>query len=153
MTVAQQKRESVGRLPDLPSELLLVALTDLEWIETHPESGYRVDMGQWHTAGVDGYSGCRVCFAGAVMARRLDAPMHTSYPGEFDDDTARKLSALDLFRKGAISVGLYRLGLDDTALATTYATYAAEFPDYHIDRDGWWTQMLGLVGILQAEGL
>ena len=54
------------KLPNKPSELLKVALTDLELVEG--DSKYRVDMRNWHTPQYD--KTCEVCLAGSVMAKR-----------------------------------------------------------------------------------
>lgn len=54
--------------PDKPSELILMALEDLEAVERDPE--YIVNMDTYHYR----YPGvCAVCFAGSVMAKRLGA--------------------------------------------------------------------------------
>lgn len=71
-------------LPDKPSELIRLALADLEKAEE--SRAYSVDMGMWH--GYDEISGkCTVCLAGAVMAGTLGVELNTTAgPGDFWED-------------------------------------------------------------------
>lgn len=90
-------------LPDLPSELIRVALADLAWVEAQPET-YEVNMTQWHHPD-DGP--CVVCLAGSVMAHTLGSkPSDDLGPNQFSDDIKNKLSALNWFRMGNIDFGL-----------------------------------------------
>lgn len=91
------------RLPDKPSDLIRLALHDLELVEQDPR--YKVDMGEWHQS----YRNkCEVCFAGAVIAKSIKANYKKRlYPAFFDDDTQQKLLALDSLRTGKIAFGLY----------------------------------------------
>lgn len=107
--------ENSKRLPDRPSELIEVALRDLEAVERRNDL-YVVDMGVWHswdmTPRGDGEGPrCSVCLAGAVMAQTLGAdPEADLDPMDFELEHA-KLSALNAFRVGDITGGLHRLGL------------------------------------------
>ena len=98
-------------LPDMPDELINLAIDDLERAEQDPR--YRIHMGQWHSPWDGGSSDatCHVCLAGAVMARTLGAdPKRTKCPRDYLDarygDTTSKLEALDYFRVGSVSFGL-----------------------------------------------
>ena len=94
------------RLPDLPSDLIRVALADLRQIEKRPE--YVVDMDIWHESRLHT---CAVCFAGAVMALELGIGVNTNMEAsDFNDDIAPKLEALEEFRAGEVDVGLEYLG-------------------------------------------
>lgn len=57
-------------LPDKLSDLLELALGDLEKVEAMPEV-YEVDMSDWHLPQRDEFGGrcgrCTVCLAGAVI--------------------------------------------------------------------------------------
>lgn len=57
------------QLPDKPSELIRLAVADLERAEASPD--YIIDMGCWHEPIPNGL--CAVCFAGAVIAGTLGA--------------------------------------------------------------------------------
>ena len=96
----------MSKLPDKPSELIRVALADLEKCEADPR--YLIDMDRWHS-GIrhDSNEPCAVCFAGSVMAQRLGADhrYYISGPGRFDEDEG-KLHALNAFREGRIAAGL-----------------------------------------------
>lgn len=85
-----------------PSELIRVALEDLEKCEADPR--YRVDMSLWH----EPHCGeCYVCLAGAVMAQELGVgTTRRACPTSFDEDVRERLNALDGFRRGAVLNGL-----------------------------------------------
>lgn len=96
-------------LPDKPSELIRLALADLEKIEADPR--YEVDMSTWHKPEFtfDGQmrSVCAVCFAGAVMAKTCNIPLEELIqPEQFEEDQMNKFAALDAFRSGRIESGL-----------------------------------------------
>ena len=103
-------------LPDKPSELIRVALADLEKVEADPR--YSVHMGDWHRS-FGNY--CAVCLAGSVMAMSLHlnpeqtVEFHDSASGLSDADWD-KLDALDDFRMGEVHAGLRTLNLDQGSL-------------------------------------
>ena len=107
MTSPSEVRDT---LPDKPSELILVALMDLEKCEADPR--YDINMGVWHEPN----SHCSVCFAGAVIAKTLQLPADKPFdPWGFDESIKNKLRALDLFRAGWIYDALYAMGFFDQA--------------------------------------
>lgn len=92
-------------LPSIPSELIRLALADLEKAEADPN--YKVVMCQWHLR-----SGeiCEVCLAGSVMAFSLDCHISRSFqPKDFDQKTQDKIYALNFFRVGEVRAGLQHL--------------------------------------------
>lgn len=95
-----------------PSELIRVALADLEAVEK--DDRYRVDMGVWHGQYEDVADGrCSVCLAGSVMAKSLGAAhVNNLIPDDFGVDLARSLMALDSFRMGFMDEGLDLMGED-----------------------------------------
>ena len=102
-----ETNESTQQLPDLPSELLRLALSDLRKCEQDPT--FRIDMGVWLLpAGVNtlferSYDQCSVCLAGSVMAQTLKHPLGLSGgPRDWRFDTASKLYALNYFRTGIV---------------------------------------------------
>lgn len=104
-----ETNESTQQLPDLPSELLRLALSDLRKCEQDPT--FRIDMGVWLLpAGVNtlferSYDQCSVCLAGSVMAQTLKHPLGLSGgPSDWRFDTSRKLRVLNSFRMGNIEV-------------------------------------------------
>lgn len=121
------------KLPDKPSELIRLALADLEKVEASQE--YVVTMSRYHEPnGARGSRRCQVCFAGAVMASTLGMPPEIdAFPESFDRDTALKLFALNEFRQGEVSDGLgfllhlgYRGGYD-SRIVTPYHVDPAQF--------------------------
>lgn len=122
----------MSKLPDKPSDLIELALTDLEKCESDPY--YEIDMGSWHHP-EDGK--CLVCLAGAVMAQSLgDNPKKVSSLARWrvrDEVTARKLSALDYFRSGGIAGGLremrirHPIGFPATFKPSSYSINATKF--------------------------
>jgi hypothetical protein len=86
-------------LPDKLSDLIELALKDLELVEKDPR--YRVDMSQWHYGAE---KVCVVCLAGAVIAKTLGAPRNKTYtPGKCSSDNRVKLRALDMVRCGYLN--------------------------------------------------
>ena len=126
------------QLPDKPSELIRVALADLEKCEA--DKRYAIYMGRWHEplndvvrTGVDGHV-CAVCLAGAVMAQSLGTPVEASAEPVAlkSHDIVNKLYALDDFRIGDIEDGLSTMcstigrGFGDRQI-TPYEVDAAQF--------------------------
>ena len=100
-------------LPDKPSELIRVALKDLEAVEASDK--YGVSMVLWHAQEKRG-GPCFVCLAGAVMAARLGAsPNEDLGPEDFPAGVSGKLQALDAFREGHVNVGFMMMGLSPPA--------------------------------------
>lgn len=92
-----------NNLPDKMSDLIELALMDLEAVENNPQ--YSVNMGFWHEPRFDTGMGvfCAVCFAGAVMANTLKADVNMdAFPGRFDKETETKLLSLDDLRRGEV---------------------------------------------------
>ena len=111
-----------------PGDLIRLALSDLEKAEKSPHMD--VDMNQWVRSFA---GGCAVCFAGGVMVGTLGCPTDESTsPGEVADDrTRRYLRALDGFRLGHVSNGLYEMDLVGNTPITEYVSVAkyADDPD------------------------
>lgn len=96
-------------LPDKPSDLIRLALSDLARCERSPK--YEIDMGDWHRPN----GKCLVCLAGSVMAKTLEAPMHKRWwPKDFPDQGG-KLIALDRFRRGDVDIAFEALGFHYSA--------------------------------------
>jgi hypothetical protein len=99
-------------LPDLPSHLLTMALSDLDRVEMDPR--YAVDMSKWHVPRRDGSSLCYVCLAGAVLTAQIDEFETVHSPDEsFGLDTALKLMAIDQLRTGCVALALTTMGIID----------------------------------------
>lgn len=144
------------QLPKKPSELLRVALADLEAVENMP--GYVIDMGTWHSPQSDG---CHVCHAGAVMANSLNVEKSFyAYPFSRIPDGPDKnaLNAINDFRIGAIGVGLFTLGITRPVSLLGWHREEVGVPAlvsaYHPDhREDYKNYIAGLIGIFEAEGL
>lgn len=84
-------------LPEPPkksSELIRMAIYDLLWVSKNPQ--YKIDMKEWHTPS-DGV--CKVCLAGAVMARTLRVlPTEMSHASEQPYPWREELLFLDCVR-------------------------------------------------------
>ena len=82
------------QLPNKPSELIRLALSDLEECEQDPK--YAVDMGSWHRpVGAQ----CLVCLAGSVMAKTMKVPQH-NFETPDNHVEFRKLRFLNDIRSG-----------------------------------------------------
>lgn len=141
-------------LPTVPSELLRVALVDLELAEKDPR--YIIDMYDWHTPMLSSGGGghytapCSVCLAGAVMAFGLGTdPECKVDPSNFGAGDESKLAALNMFRTGKVGYGLAVLG---------YFKRPEGFPDtvkiarYEEEPDLCKQQLRELADALQAVG-
>ena len=133
------------RLPNKPSELIRLAIQDLELVERSKK--YKIDMETWHN-----YNGnrCCVCFAGSVMAKTLEvSPTKDSCPHEHEDELSQKLMALDHFRVGEVISGLNAMNIE-----TNFPAHRGDHPvEYKDDPKLFKLQMLDLSSILESEGL
>lgn len=96
--------ETKDRLPDKASELILLALKDLEACER--DDDYEICMGEWHSPMlIDPAESeeevCAVCLAGSVMAKSLGADLdELRQPNDFPEE--KKLQGLNQVRVGLI---------------------------------------------------
>lgn len=130
-------------LPDLPSELITVALADLAKVEANP--AYTINMATWHER-----SGrkCSVCFAGAVISQSLEADVTRGLtPFNFPARTRNKLLALNNLRLGRVTEALENLGLPAVDLP--------DFPvsEYATDRTKFRSNMTAFAAYLKALNL
>ena len=100
----------MSTLPEKPSELIRLALHDLELCEQ--DNRYIIDMDTWHTP-YEGYNNdllrnkCLVCLAGSVIAKSLNADACIDLvPCDYNHKTEMKLFALEYFRRGDIYDGI-----------------------------------------------
>ena len=162
----------ITKLPDKPSELIQLALDDLEKCE-QADNDIVINMGSWayyEDLGYDGGVTCEVCFAGSVLvqtvgltADRFDWTASDYYDvcpseiGEYledvtDDevlDLRDKCYALNSFRVGRIDKGLKYLNLLEKfkPAGTTPIPGAGEtpFPSYHREPDRFKQRMRQIV--------
>lgn len=161
------KFKSNHKLPNKPSELLLLALADLEVIET--DSNYLIDMITWHSPFrpiIGEPYKCAICLAGAVLAKSFKLKRHVIIDNnDLDTKIGLKLQSLDAFRMGYLGIAFHYLGLkrpesipvvlnDPTYLSTgIILDNRYSFSDMSLNnREEWKLHMLDLIGILQAEG-
>lgn len=128
------------QLPDKLSDLLIVALTDLELCEN--DERYNIFMGAWHTPCGDGI--CHVCLAGSVIAKSygISPEIHFNIFSTDDDDVTLKLTTIENARRGVLPLDLYSGG-------------EMELLDSMSDdnRPQWKLHMQDIIGVLQSEGL
>lgn len=137
-------------LPDTPSELLLIALKDLESVENN--ESYIVDMGTWHSPTLRDNNVCHVCLGGAVIAGTLKIdPSFLLYVDSFENhpDIVKKLLALDSFKEGHVDAGLNYLKVD----RPNPIKYKYFMRSYQIDPIDWKEGMRKIVTDLQQVGL
>ena len=104
----------MNKLPDKPSELLLLSLDALLKVQADPN--FKLHMGYYAKPWADGV--CLVCHAGAIMAKSLPkgkfkkflslnvGTSNSNLSMVYDSDTCKKLLSLDYFRNGFISAFL-----------------------------------------------
>jgi hypothetical protein len=159
----------ITTLPDLPSELIRLALHDLELCAN--DDKYDIDMGLWYKRHDEGY--CSVCLAGSVMAQEfdscfLDKCMSVCDEGDEGDteigpfevsavlgplkssgpSVQGKLRALNSFRGGFVSEGLDYLGVKSTGIES-YMHVAC----YGQDSEAFKRDMLAMVAAFENVGL
>lgn len=131
-------------LPDKPSELLRVALGDLEKCEKDPN--YIIMMNDWHTVRGDK---CAVCLAGVVIAKSLEANVEWNYdPDNYDRTVRHKLRALNQFRTGSNRAALGFMGI---APPEGLKNFVAS--QYHMNSKKFKTEMNDTIEQLQGFGL
>ena len=143
-----------AKLPDRPSELIMMALEDLKKAEE--SKVYDVDMSEWHSTKGRMVSKCSICFAGSVMAFSMGVDIQGNYtPNDFDIVTAGKLIALDEFRVGQVKIGLeyfYR-DINDKVLNLDNIPENRPIALYEEDREGFHAAMKELAQDFEICGL
>jgi len=135
------------KLPDKPSDLILLAINDLKAVEQSEK--YVIDMSTFHDPDYAVNGKCAVCFAGSVMAKSLKCVPTKAYdPARFDDKTMKQLYALDSFRQGDIASGFDYLGIHLPDLVRS----EIEVQDYDDDRELFKEQLTKLAKDLKALG-
>ncbi len=140
------------RLPNKPSDLIEVAMNDLNSLERSRK--YIINMHTWHSPeyGSGGKTGrCYICLAGSVMAKTLGADIEGDLgPCDFSTNIAKKLNALDEFRVGGVGTGLYAMDIfiDLESLKEEY-----DIPPYSENRTEFKLKMRKMIRDLRAEGL
>ena len=147
MTLERMKMEKL-ELPDVPSQLLNLAMDDFEKCLALPEK-YMIDMHGWAYRRLDGV--CEVCLAGAVMCQTLDAsvpPRNFKIPEDYaSDGLDAKLKALDHIRCGDIDYAFEEMGMD------TDLEFDRDITDPKDSMEGFITDMRNLAEDLEAAGL
>lgn len=131
-------------LPDKLSELIRVAIGDLEKCEVDPL--YEIDMHRWHYPSI---SRCCVCLAGACLAMSvgIDPSEQFTFGDVEDHEYGRHFIALDYARVGNVQCALMELGIDyTTQLNRPVVPYDAGPAIFK-------SQMLALASDLEREGL
>lgn len=136
-----------SKLPDKPSDLIELALADLEKIEQ--DGRYEVDMSEAFHEPIGGV--CIVCFAGCVIAGTIGrSPGDEVYPRECGKSDNRKLYALDSFRCGHIAAALQWLGINHRDLDLPEEFGVTSYED---DPDDFKDDMRKLSDMLRVHGL
>jgi hypothetical protein len=141
------KFKQTPKLPDKPSELIKVAIRDLEAVER--SRVYAVSMGQWHTK-FESDNVCYVCLAGSVMAKTFKIKRNkTCSPASItNDDAQRKLYALNAFRIGDIVGAFNNLNMD----VPMFIAEHVHMPTYSEDKVKFKSELLKLAKVLKAAG-
>lgn len=141
-------------LPDKPSELLKLAMHDLELCEQ--DEKYEINMIIWHSFFANK---CYVCMAGAVMAKSLKCEYRDIYPSNFNNQTENKLDIINNLRVGDFGIALKSLGIElPSSIPPTYCEMLEDdLPKLEIisriNRPKWKLHMATIIGILEAENL
>lgn len=151
------------KLPDKLSDLIELSVTDARKLD--PEKYRPVAMHYHSPISINGR--CKICNAGAVIAGTLGTSHALrAVPSHFDDDTRRKLYALDHVRTGGFSAAMINLclpredhekldGLSGTGELAPIRAKVMATKDY-VDWDGFREHLNALddlVGLLRESGL
>lgn len=94
-----------------PSELLRLALKDLEKVEAMPET-YLIDFARYHEYNAYNSGKCVVCLAGSVLATSFGhAPTESIWLWDLDHEISDRIHCISDLQFGAIRSGLHVLGL------------------------------------------
>lgn len=151
------------KLPNKPSELIRLAVSDIQKVAKDPK--YGIYMGTWHWKDNDGK--CYVCLAGAVLAKTLKIsrrksidPFTLTHPilglipaPKSRARLARQLIALNSFREGNVRSGLQTLGYDLSVYDTFRDSYSYINGLYDGPAGKFIPRMLGLANELERAGL
>ena len=147
-------------LPNKPSDLIDIALNDLEACER--DNYYIIDMNTWHSpARGNARPPCVVCMSGAVMSKSLGISVHVkTSPDNFLEDAQKKLIALDCFRRGKnwdVMEGLSYMGVPqskiDEITGIGYVKQPFSVSPYHEDPAVFKTDMKSMSSIFSSHGL
>ena len=140
------------RLPGKFSKLIRLALHNLDEVER--DHIYEVDMNKYHAPikNPDGsFKECRVCLAGAVMAKHLGRKPRTYYdPCCFGEIQGAKLRALDYLRTGNLIGALFRfpgVNVHDFEIKNENIT------NYKVNKTRFKKSLLKIADQLEAVGL
>lgn len=133
------------KLPNKLSELIRVALADLELVEGDPR--YQVHMQRWHRP-MFSKNICQVCLAGSVMAKTFEAPAD-EFKTYGDYTEGYKLLALDFVRSGHLHDGLRYMN----CIGFQGLPEKVDVPEYDEDSEGFKEALLYIVKILESTGL
>lgn len=130
-------------LPNKPSEILELALQDLDLCELDPD--YKINMGQWHTGGEI----CQVCLAGSILAKTIGVPKNISFdPKGFSPSIRCKMDFLEYVRLGYIGKAYNHLQRKRPVgvFSEVSVTY------YHTDPIKFKTDLRNLISHLKEHG-
>ncbi len=132
-----------------PSELICLAIHNLEVIESKPEK-YKVNMSDWHKPMIAmiANSKCEVCLAGALIAITLHAPIDQHLTPIDFPKIKNLLYAINEFRMGRINRGLDCMGIQNNPIKNT-----CNIKRYEENPRKFKKQMLKLANKLQKNGL
>lgn len=145
------KFERVRELPDLPSDVLSMALTDLEAVERDPR--YEICMLSWHDY-YESTKKCAVCLAGALMVGMglpHDADMGDEENGPFRPREWSMFYMINEFRRGHLHQGLRDVAVSDGA--RELVPRMVQVVPYVSNPEKFREQMRGIVETLRAAGL
>lgn len=135
---------AVTALPDKPSELIRLALSDLAKVEAMPDV-YTVNTSYFH---MPSKGTCMVGIFGAVIAMTLGALNRDCFwPKDYKPDVSNKLLAIDSFSCGNVNLGLRDMGIYNFEMPFQKITLYVK--SKHLFR----SDMERLASDLEAEGL
>lgn len=160
-----QPEKPSPKLPDLLSDLILLAIKDLEACEQDPR--VEIDMDAWLSPR-RGHApiSCSVCLAGAVLVRAVDAdltdvtefnPLRVDSWYGVDERFRQKMYALDDVRLGLVDLALAYFdvpaGKGEEIQNWVDATWSGQFPPYEDDAYLFKQALREVVQKLKQEGL
>ena len=135
-------------LPNIPSELLSIALEDLKLCEKDPD--YKIEMNAWHNW-ESRKKVCYVCLAGAFLAKSHAFPKNQTFNytniGN-NRELDRQIHSLNMFRCGFIGAGLSFLNIVDKK-----GIMSQRVTDYSVNPSQFKKDIVSIISTLKKNNL
>lgn len=140
--------KNIKKLPDLPSKLIRLAISDLK--KVMKDKNYKVNMYYYHKPDFLRDKKCMVSLEGCVMAKTLKVSRFRMYDATlFEEEISQKLKAIRCFSDGQIFIAFDWLEIDlKPGIPSSVA-----ITKFEESKDKFICNMLSLANLLESKGL